>query len=130
MTKKTVYFFALLIVAISIFSCNKDKDLTPPFSPVGFWRGNLYLYNIAVLNNENGKGRIFIGVNFYDTASALTKMDANYIEERSGGIYKLKYYADTSLVFVLESHTTSSRYMAGRAFMEGGSAADFELRKQ
>lgn len=74
--------FALSSVAVCLLftlACKKDTNNFQPFSPVGFWRGNLTNEaSIAMLNLPDSTSSFYAMLNSLDTAVAEEKFYGHY----------------------------------------------------
>lgn len=114
-----------LAVAGTLLSCKKEK--TDNFKAEGFWRGNIYLLHLVVVNKENGKSRMYIGSTYGDTATAQQKYDGIY--EVQGKYFKATYYDGEAAVARLESDKTAPGKIWGRGYILQ-SGLQFELTKE
>lgn len=120
-------FVAACMVIISATACKKEND-PPPFSPVGYWKGNLYLYNIAVLNRPDGTTRLYMGVSGQDTSlTIIGKYESEYTMDRN--IFKSRFATDVD-TFYFEGNNISQAFISGVARGAQGTAVPFELHKQ
>jgi hypothetical protein len=113
-----------LAVASMLLSCKKET--TESFKAEGFWRGNIYLLHLVVVNKENGKSRIYVGSSYGDTATASQKYDGVY--EVKGSSFIATYYDGDSAVAALESDKTAPGKIWGRGYILQ-SGLQFELTK-
>jgi hypothetical protein len=114
-----------LAVASMLLSCKKEK--TEIFQADGFWRGNIYLLHLVVVNKENGKSRMYIGSNYGDTSTAQQKYDGVY--EVHGNYFEATYYDGEAAVGRLESDKTAPGKIWGRGYILQ-SGLQFELTRE
>lgn len=114
-----------LAVVSTLLSCKKEK--TDNFNAQGFWRGNIYLLHLVVVNKENGKSRIYVGSSYGDTATAQQKWDGIY--EIKGGHFHATYYDGELAVAALNSEKTAPNKIWGKGYILQ-SGLEFELTKE
>lgn len=115
---------ALAVVSI-LLSCKKET--TEIFKADGFWRGNIYLLHLVVVNKDNAKSRIYIQPPYGDTSAAPFKYDGVY--EVQGNSFRATYYEGDSAVAALESDRTAPGKIWGRGYILQ-SGLQFELTKE
>lgn len=111
--KKTLCFWmvAAVTAAFLLSSCKKEKEAVS-FQPVGYWRGNAYLYHTAILNKANGKARLYFRITGTDTANAV-RADGWYKVEGNLLTAQCVYNDDT---LFLEMHKLSFDNMSGQLY--------------
>lgn len=114
-----------LAVAGTLLSCKKEK--TDQFKAEGFWRGNIYLLSMVVVNKENGKSRIYLQSPYGDTAAASLKYDGVY--EVKGNTFNAVYYEGEMAVAALNSDKTAPGKIWGRGYVQQA-GLQFELTKE
>lgn len=110
-------FLIACAVIATLLSCSKDNDGSiqqQPAAPsvTGFWRGTVGVGgDIAIMQNANGTGRLFMfgpGTN-RDTAAATIKINGNW--QLNGHMYKSIFpqneYVRIKLVGTVTAPTTS-----------------------
>ncbi len=122
--------WAVLLFATVISSCKKEKAEELPVDPVGFWRGNVYLYRCAVLNMPNGTSRFYFQIPGGDTALSTEKYDGSYIMEANSfrGTYNLNNGSPNK--WLIEADDVSQLKMTGFVSSYGGASLPFEFKKQ
>ena len=127
-------FAVFILIPSLILSCTKEK-VQQNFSPVGFWRGNAYLFHTAVLNKPDGSARIYFRITGIDTANAI-KADGFY--SVSGNSFKVTgvnkrndpNYDIRDTLFI-EANLTSPSLMNGQLYSTfSPEIVDCTLRKQ
>lgn len=114
-----------LAVASMLLSCKKET--TENFKAEGFWRGNIYLLHLVIVNKENGKSRMYLQPTYGDTATATQKYDGVY--EVKGNTFNAIYYEEGVAVAALNSDKTSPGKISGRGYVQQA-GLQFELTKE
>jgi hypothetical protein len=102
------------------------KETQNKFSAIGYWRGNIYISNAALLNRPDGTCRLYHDIKLNDTADAA-KGEGTY--EVTGSSYKAEIFDGNNLVMILISETTDPDKMTGRTLLQQF-AYDFKFQKQ
>ena len=117
---------AALAVVSMLLSCKKETTTTD-FKAEGFWRGNIYLLHLVIVNKENGKSRMYLQPPYGDTAAAAQKYDGVY--EVKGNTFNATYYDGEMAVAALNSDKTAPGKIWGRGYvLQAG--LQFELTKE
>lgn len=120
----------VLVLSSTFMACKKEKIEEPPaFSAEGYWRGQTYLYSVAILNKGNGKSRLYFRIPGVDTAGAESKLDGNYTTTQNG-IRATYYFPNTTGHFLLETYSASQNIITGLLVYQTGEATTFDLRRQ
>jgi hypothetical protein len=129
--KKRTSLLTVCLAVLLAFACKKE-DHTPPFSPVGYWKGNVYLYNSYLLNRADGSSRFYWRVQGSDTTAEMAfKLDGRYTM-RGNTLHAFYLYpGSTSDSLLLETYHLSPELISGTIVSTlTGEAIPFELRRQ
>ncbi|MGB4845807.1 MAG: hypothetical protein WBP16_15185 [Ferruginibacter sp.] len=95
--KKRSIIITICAAVMLITACKKDKE-SIPVSATGYWTGGVSIYDVVLLNRENGTTRLFMAVPNGDTAAATGKVDGTYT--LNGNMYRAEFPSgmDTAII--------------------------------
>src|SRR5215467_10636050 len=115
--KRVFAFSSVAACLLCTLACKKDTNSFQPFSPLGFWRGNLTNEaSVAMLNQPDGTSSFYAMLNSLDTTVAEEKFYGHYTMK--DGVMKSIVVAPASYGYLydsltLETVTTTAQSMTG-----------------
>jgi hypothetical protein len=131
--KSKSVLLAVMLAALILFSCKKDKDDAPGFSATGYWRGYFSLgsgtSSIGILNRENGTCRLYGMIGSIDTATASEKVNGTYT--MTGNFYRGIFpYSPPGDTIFFETTNILSYSMSGVVTLGSTGSTYFQIVKQ